>query len=80
MSVNAGDAGLALLVGAIGLIGGLLGNLIAGNLTLWRQLRAKKMNKEISTNQLLLEIILFLIAFGIIVFALITLGKNIINL
>ena len=48
MSVSAGDAGLALLVGSIGLIGGLLGNLIAGNFTLWRQLRAKKSNEEIS--------------------------------
>jgi len=80
MTLSAGEVGLALLVGAIGLIGGLLGNLIAGHYTWYEQLLLENSNEKVTPNHLLFLVCFYLIAFFIILAALIIIGNTYINL
>jgi hypothetical protein len=72
MSISLEEAGLAFFIAAIGLIGGFLGNIIAGTFQRWRQIAMQGTQSRMDLrNEFLIEIILF----AVLVAALVLVGN-----
>lgn len=76
MPISPGETGLALIMLAVGLLGGLLGNIIAGTFHRWREL----VRRDIQTpRDLGIEFLISLILFSFLVLVLFGVGNFLIK-